>query len=111
MAAEVVFAMYRPFALSHVPELKELIRKHNTTLRVESLITERPAMLLQSDDGSFIEIFEWNSSDAAKQAHDHPAIQKIWKRMEKLAEFAPLISLSESERPFPHFKTVDGVVT
>ncbi len=107
--SEVVIAMYRPFDKGHLGTLKELVRQHNTTLRVEGLITERPAILLQAGDGTMLEIFEWKDG-AAGQAHDHPAIQKIWKRMEEVADFAPLISLPEAEQQFPHFKPIDGVV-
>lgn len=110
MSGEIAFAMYRPFAATSRKALLELIQQHNTTLRVEELITDRPALLAESEDGTFIEIFEWKPGAAAK-AHDHKAVQKLWKRLEELAEFSALISLPESERPFPHFKPVDGVVT
>ncbi|MCB9892896.1 MAG: hypothetical protein H6839_00435 [Planctomycetes bacterium] len=110
MNSEIVIAMYRPYDSSNDAAMKELIRQHNTTLRVEELITDRPSVLMQSQDGTFIEVFEWLPG-AAKAAHEHPAIQKIWKRMEEIGEFAPLISLPEAEGKFPHFKPVDGVVT
>jgi hypothetical protein len=106
---EIVIAMYRPYDTANQAALKELIRQHNTTLRVEELITERPAILMQAEDGTFLEIFEWLPG-ATEEAHSHPAIQKIWKRMEEICEFAPLISLREAEETFPHFKPVDGVV-
>jgi hypothetical protein len=109
MSGEIVMAAYRPLDESKLGPLKELIRSHNATLRVEGLITDRPAMLLQAGDGTLIEIFEWLPGAAAK-AHDHPAVAKIWRRMEEIAEFAPLISLPEAEKPFPHFKPVDDVV-
>lgn len=107
--SEVVIAVYRPLDKGYLGTLKELVRQHNTTLRVEGLVTDRPAVLMQASDGTLLEVFEWKEGAAAK-AHDHPAIQKIWKRMGEIAEFAPLISLPEAEQTFPHFKTVDGVV-
>jgi hypothetical protein len=107
---EFVIAMYRPFDTSNSAALKELIRQHNTTLRVEEMISERPAILMEAEDGTLLEIFEWLPG-AAEEAHKHPAIQKIWKRMQEIGEFAPLISLQEAEKTFPHFKPVDGVVT
>ena len=110
MTNEIVIAMYRPYETANVAALKELIRQHNTTLRVEEMISDRPAILMQAEDGTFLEIFEWLPG-AAEEARNHPAIQKIWKRMEALCEFAPLISLQEAEKTFPHFKPVDGVVT
>ena len=110
MGNEIVFAMYRPFAATNRQMMLDLIRSHNATLRVEGLITDRPAALVEASDGAFIEIFEWVPG-GAKKAHDHKAVQKIWKRMEELCEFAPLISLPEAEQTFPHFKPVDGVVS
>jgi hypothetical protein len=107
---ELVLAIYRPFAATNRQMMLDLIRSHNATLRVEELITDRPAMLVEAQDGAFIEIFEWKPGGAQK-AHDHKAVQKIWKRMEELCEFAPLISLPEAENTFPHFKPVDGVVS
>ncbi len=107
---EIVIAMYRPFAATNRQMMLELIRAHNTTLRVEGLITDRAAVLAESEDGTFLEVFEWKPG-AAQKAHGHKAVQKIWKRMEELCEFAPLISLPEAENTFPHFKPVDGVVS
>jgi hypothetical protein len=109
MSNEIVIALYRPTKPGGESGLKELIRQQNTTLRVEKLITDRPAILMQAQDGTLIEIFEWLPG-AADKAHNHPAIKKIWKRMEEIAEFAPLISLQEAEKTFPHFKAIDGVV-
>ncbi len=110
MPGDIVIAAYRPLDKGHRATLRDLVRSHNATLRVEGLITDRPAQLLEAEDGTLLEIYEWNPG-AAKAAHDHPALKKLWKRMEEVAEFVPLISLREAETPFPHFKPVDGVVT
>ena len=110
MPGDMVIAAYRPLDESRRKPLRELVRMHNTTLRVEGLITDRPAQLLEAADGTLLEIFEWKPG-AAKVAHDHPAIQRLWKKMEEVAEFVPLIALQEAETPFPHFKAVDGVVS
>ena len=110
MPGAMEIAAYRPLDESRRKPLLELVRMHNTTLRVEGLITERPAQLLEASDGTLLEIFEWKPG-AAKTGRDHPAIQRLWKKMETVAEFVPLISLQEAETPFPHFKPLDGVVT
>ncbi|MDC1142191.1 hypothetical protein OAU50_03800 [Planctomycetota bacterium] len=107
---EIVIAIYRPFEKAFTNQMLELIKSHNTTLRVEGLITDRPAILAQSADNSLLEIFEWVPGGAEK-AHNHPAIKKLWRKMEKLADFAPLISLPESEGRFPHFKPIDGYLS
>lgn len=109
MHGEMVIAAYRPLDASRRKPLIELVRSHNTTLRVEGLITDRPAQLLEAQDGTLLEIFEWKPG-AAQRAHDHAAVQRLRKKMEEVAEFVPLISLQEAETTFPHFKAIDGVV-
>lgn len=109
MDCEMVIAAYRPRTDIHLEPLKELLRQHNTILRVEGLITERPALLMQASDGTLVEVFEWQPG-GAEAAHKHAALQKVWRRMEEVCEFAPLIALPEAEKTFPHFKPVEGVV-
>lgn len=106
---EIVIAIYRPFEKGATNQMLELIKTHNTTLRVEGLITDRPCILMQGEGGSLLEIFEWVPGGAEK-ARNHPAIKKIWRKMKALADFAPMISLPESEGQFPHFKPIDGYV-
>ncbi|MBI3722771.1 hypothetical protein HY251_02285 [bacterium] len=102
---EVVFAIYRPHA-GKAKELEAIVARHMPTLREMELVTERPSILVRSEDGTLIEVFEWCSNDAAQKAHEVPAVAKIWEAMGKVSDFATLGSLAEAKEHFPHFTPV-----
>jgi hypothetical protein len=99
----VVMAMYRPKA-GQVEELESLIRKHFPTLQEYGLATEQKPFIGKASDGTFVEVFEWASSQAAEKAHDHPAVAKIWEAMAMVCDFGMLNQLPESKKPFPSFE-------
>jgi hypothetical protein len=105
MKPEVVFALYRPHAGKDV-ELKRLIAQHLPMLRRLELATERPAILVRAKDGTYIEVFEWRSEEAAKLAHEHPEVARVWEAMGQIAEFLALGSLEEAKEPFSHFEPI-----
>ena len=105
MGTRIVLAMYRPNE-GKEDDLLELIRQHLPTLREYELATDRPALLLRGEDGTYIEIFEWVSDSAAGEAHEHPAIARIWEQMGVVGEFRTLGALPEASRTFPHFTPV-----
>ena len=106
MSAQIVIATYKPHD-GNDEALRELIRDHLPTLRKYELATDRPSMLMRSEDGTYLEIFEWASDESAERAHEHPAIAKIWEAMGSLGEMPVLGQLDESKRPFPHFEPIE----
>lgn len=100
---ELVIAMYRPHK-GKLTELEALVRKHFLTLKEYGLTTERDSFIGRSEDGSLLEVFEWASAEAAEQAHDHPAIAKIWEAMGEVCDFGKLGDLPEAKNRFPHFQ-------
>jgi len=104
MTGEVVMALYKPHEGKDA-ELRKLIARHVPLLRNLELITDRPALLLRASNGTYVEVFEWVSHEAAR-AHDHPEVAEIWEAMGKVADFVSLDSLEESKRPFTHFSPV-----
>ena len=84
-------------------ELNALIREHFPTLKEYGLATDKPPFIAVSSSGTVIEVFEWVSEEAARKAHDHPAVAKIWEAMAKVGSFETLTSLPEASKPFPHF--------
>ncbi len=106
MSGVVVFAMYRPHAGKR-DALKALVDVHLPTLREYEMVTDRPTLLLESGDGTFIEIFEWVSAASAEQVHQLPAVSKLWEQMGVVADFVRLCDLSEAEQMFPHFAPVE----
>jgi hypothetical protein len=99
----VVVAMYRP-KVEKQAELETLIRKHFPTLKEYGLTTEKESFIGRSSDGSYLEVFEWISAEAAGKAHDHPAVAKIWEAMAAVCDFGKLEQLPESKKAFPHFE-------
>lgn len=102
MNPEIVIAMYRPHEGKEA-DLRALIREHVPTLHRLALITDRPAMLLQARNGTYLEIFEWKEVGIA---HDHPEVMRIWDAMELVADFVSLASLEEAPLSFPHFTPI-----
>lgn len=103
---ELVIAMYKPKQGKH-QELETLVKKHVPALKEYGLITEREPLVFKSENGTVIEIFEWQSREASKKAHDHPAIAKIWEAMAVVGDFEKLGNLPEAGKVFPHFKMLN----
>lgn len=88
-------------------EFEQLLAKHVPTLQELGFATSREPIIGRSKDGSYIEVFEWQSDDAPRRAHEHPVVADIWEKMAVLAKFGTLSSLAESTALFPHFETVN----
>jgi hypothetical protein len=106
-SGEVVMAMYRPKA-GRDAEVRALIAKHVPALRRLGLATSRPVLLLRASDGTYVEIFEWVPG-GAQRAHESPDVGAIWKAYEPVCDYVSLKDLPDANRPFPHFRPVDGV--
>ena len=106
MKSEIVIAIYKPHE-NKEHELKELILKHMPILKTHNLITDRNPILAQSNNGNYIEIFEWKSNDAIEEAHKNPEVQTLWDEMEKVCDFTNLESLEEVKDFFPQFKPIN----
>lgn len=102
---KIVIAIYKP-AAGKEKELDALVAKHVPTLRELGLATSRESVQMRAADGAVVEIFEWTSEEAARQAHDHPAVAKIWESMGKIAGFGKLQDLPESGKAFAHFSPI-----
>ena len=105
MSPELVIATYRPHE-GKDKEMLRLIQQHIPTLRKLDLITDRPAILARSKDGTYLEIFEWASKEAATNAHTHPAVAQVWEAMGTIGDFPPLKDIEECGVRFPHFTPV-----
>ncbi|MCE9636712.1 MAG: hypothetical protein K8T90_13495 [Planctomycetes bacterium] len=106
-AGDVVMAVYRPKAGKDA-EVRAIIADHVPTLRACGLATARPVALLQASDGTYVEIFEWVRG-GADRAHSDPRVLSLWGKFAEVCEFLPLTALPGADRPFPHFRAVEGV--
>lgn len=104
---DVVLAVYRPKPGKDA-EVRAIIADHVPTLRACGLATARPVLLLQAADGAYVEIFEWVPGGAEK-AHQDPRVMAMWGRFAEVCDFLPLNTVPGTERPFGHFRAVEGV--
>lgn len=105
---ETVIAAYRPKPGKEL-ELRKLVRQHRRTLDEAHLVTSRPTLLLRArSDGTVLEIFEWISTKAADEAHQHPAIREMWNKFAKIADFVPLSAIQEADKAFSHFEALSS---
>ncbi len=102
---EMVFALYRPHAGKDA-ELEEVLKRHVPTLKSLELATDRPSFVARAGDGTYVEVFEWADGEAARRAHDLPAVAAVWEAIGQVADLRTLADLEETRRPFPHFQTV-----
>ena len=87
-------------------QLMDAVKKHLRVLRAEQLATDRAAYVMRAADGTIVEVFEWRSSDAIRQAHSKPAVQALWGEFAAACDYKPLISLSECQQMFAEFDAV-----
>lgn len=88
-------------------QLLVVVKKHVTVLRAEQLVTDRPAYVMRTGDGSIVEVFEWRSAAAIEQAHDNPSVQALWAEFGAVCEYTPLSALPEAHDMFAEFDAVD----
>ena len=50
-------------------QLLAAVKKHLQVLQAEHLATDKTAYVMRAGDGTIIEVFEWRSAEAIKQAH------------------------------------------
>jgi quinol monooxygenase YgiN len=83
--------------------LLELVRDHLPPLRAEGLVTKRESIVMRTEDGTIVEVFEWVSQEAIAGAHKNPAVQALWKRFEAVCSYETPSNLAEFQSMFGHF--------
>ena len=107
MASEFVIVVYRPKA-GKKQELLALLSAHQRLLAKEGLATDRKSLVMRSpSDGSYLEVFEWTSAEAARMAHDNTRVMALWTAMAECADMISLSELPSSVEVFPHFQPVE----
>lgn len=104
--ARVVIVAYQPKP-DKAEELKTLTRAHVPRLRQEGLVTDKQPVLLETSNGTVIEIFEWLSAEAIQQAHQNKAVHQMWAEFDAVCTYVPLNTLSEAGNMFAEFTTID----
>ena len=96
----IFVAVYRPHT-GKDGEFRKLLKEHEPTLRRLGLITERPTIIMQAQDGSYIEIKEWAKAVPAPLPTNTPKSPQSGKRWEKLPT-SPASSASLKPRNSSH---------
>jgi hypothetical protein len=85
-------------------ELREAIRDHLEVLGAEGLVTSRAPYVMRSQDGAYLEAFEWKSADSIAAAHHNAVVGALWGRFERACEYRRLCDLAESREMFAGFE-------
>lgn len=92
-------------------KLHRTIKKHLPVLREQGLITDREPVIIEAKDGTVIEVFEWKSKSAVKNAHKNYAVLETWGGFSEACEIISLRDIPESSdlfatfSPFKNFHT------
>lgn len=103
---KIVIAVYRPKP-GKESALRELVRTHVSILRSESLVTDREPIVMMAEDGSFIEVFEWESVEAIESAHKNETVIEMWGRFAEACDYLPISKIEEASNIFSEFVPVD----
>lgn len=103
----VVIAMYRPKPGKDA-QLLECVRSHLPVLRQQNLITSRESIVMRSENGTILEVFEWLDQAAIDRAHHDPEVGKLWARFNEACEYGRMNELPEATQIFPGFEPVDA---
>jgi len=101
----IVIVGYKPKP-GKAEALRSLASSHVQRLRAEGLVTPREAIIMEANDGTIIEVFEWKSKEAIESAHKNPAVQVLWKEFSDVCDYVPVASIAEAKQLFAEFAPV-----
>lgn len=104
--ASLVIVAYKPKP-GKSEALKSIVMNHVPRLAKLGLVTDRKPTVMEAADGTIIEVFEWLSADAIKQAHSNPEVHKMWVEFVEACDCVPLNSLAEAGDMFAGFKPLN----
>ena len=105
-SGRIVVVVYEPFP-GKEPELEIQIKKHLPVLWEENLATNREPIVMKSKDGLYIEIFEWKSAEAIKQALSNRDVNKLWEEFSKICTYREPVTIDEFRNLFSEFEPVN----
>jgi quinol monooxygenase YgiN len=87
-------------------QLDAVVAKHLQVLAAEQLVTDRPAYVMRSKDGTVVEVFEWRSAEAIQRAHTSPTVGALWAEFAAVCDYVPLATLPEAQQMFAEFEPI-----
>lgn len=106
MSGRIVIVGYKP-KLGKEEQLEKLMATHLSRLRKEDLVTDRDSIIMKSEDGTILEVFEWKSNEAIENAHSNPEVQKMWIEYSDVCEYVPVASVKEISDLFSNFEPLN----
>jgi hypothetical protein len=102
MEERIVIAGYKP-KTGKAEVLRQLMREHLLILKQQNLVTDRASIIMEAQDGTIIEVFEWKSKSAIEQAHTNPAVLEMWRKYAEACEYIPVGQVAEAGNLFSDF--------
>jgi hypothetical protein len=62
---------------------------------------------MEAADGTIVEVFEWLSDEALRQAHTNLEVQKMWGEYAEVCDYIPVGNLTEAANLFSGFKPLN----
>lgn len=103
----IVIACYRPKP-GHQDALRALVREHVASLRSIGLVTSRVPIVMEAKDGTFVEVFEWESPEAIQAAHSHPVVLRMWEEYAQVCDYVPISQVPEASQMFSEFAPAEA---
>lgn len=103
---QIVIVAYKPKP-GKEEALKQLMKTHLPRLKQEGLVTDRESIIMETADGTIIEVFEWLSAEAIANAHNNKTVQQMWAEYAEVCDYVPLNTLKEAGDLFAGFKPVN----
>jgi hypothetical protein len=105
MNARIVIVAYKPKA-GMESKLKKLAIDHYPRLKAQQLVTDRTPILMEAQDGTIIEVFEWKSAEAIQQAHTNKAVGEMWMEFNEACEYVPIGQIPENSNLFAEYAPI-----
>ncbi len=102
----IVIVGYKPLE-GKKTELKELSKSHWKTLHDLELVTDRKPIIMETENGTVIEVFGWKSKKTMEEAHSNPKVLEMWKDYSKVCEYIPIGTIKETEKLFSEFTPIN----
>jgi hypothetical protein len=102
----ITIAVYRP-KKGKEKQLKAIVKKHLPVLRSQDLITDRLPIVMRAGDKTIVEVFEWKSQKAIRDAHRNPEVLKLWDAFSAVCEYGIPSKVKEFSEMFPNFKPLN----
>lgn len=100
-----VVVVYRPKE-GKSEQLLQLIKDHVPILRAQNLATDRKPIVMRAADGAVVEVFEWKSADAIREAHHNKIVGELWEKFSQVCDYEIPVNIKEFQGLFSEFETV-----